>query len=638
MKLLEKIKVISINIDRIIWAIVFSVCTMGLLSIAASDLYDYRKIIASIIIYIVLAFFTFRISDVWYIVCSEGIMIANAFVSYMVLELVNFDIITWDAWRILVNALPFYIIGKVLYLCTMNIKISTMVTMIFTYVYSLGNYFVYTFRGQPILPWDIRAIKTAATVAGTYEFSITKWMVYAFIICALVIQFSFCFKRNEIKKRNWKYIASEVAVILCALYVFIVPVYPKLWGNMWDTQYAYTEQGVIGGFFGHLQYCFVEEPDGYSNIEMEATIRESEKVEDSGVVAENIIVIMNESFSDFRIINDEIISDEYMPFIDSLTENTIKGNLYVPVFGGSTCDSEFEVLLSASTAYTTPTPYQTAIVSETESLVSYLKERGYFASAFHPYEARNWNRESVYAKLGFEEFLTIDVYGKLDLNSPEIIRWCVSDQADYEQVIQAYENHNDDKFFMFNVTMQNHGGYETQYDNFPKTVDLSAYGSFIQAETYLSMIKESDKAFQYLVEYFTNVEEPTVICMFGDHFPKIEDEFYSLLYGKSTSELTAEERQLMYATPMIIWTNYDIEEGYIEKISANYLSLEVLKAANIELEGYYSLLNDVYEIYPVISKNGIIDAEGNWYNTTDLDLDEVILKQKKLQYYRVYDN
>lgn len=60
-----------------------------------------------------------------------------------------------------------------------------------------------------------------------------------------------------------------------------------------------------------------------------------------GVQAENIIVIMNESFSDFRVIRDFDVLDECMPYVDAMKENVIKGNLYVPVLGGGTANTEF---------------------------------------------------------------------------------------------------------------------------------------------------------------------------------------------------------------------------------------------------------------------------------------------------------
>ena len=41
--------------------------------------------------------------------------------------------------------------------------------------------------------------------------------------------------------------------------------------------------------------------------------------------AMNVIVIMDESFADLRVINDQLVSGgSYMPFIDSLENNTVK--------------------------------------------------------------------------------------------------------------------------------------------------------------------------------------------------------------------------------------------------------------------------------------------------------------------------
>ena len=56
----------------------------------------------------------------------------------------------------------------------------------------------------------------------------------------------------------------------------------------------------------------------------------------------NIIAIMNESFSDLNVVGDLQTSEDYMPFIRSMTKNTIKGQLLVSPFGGYTCNTEFE--------------------------------------------------------------------------------------------------------------------------------------------------------------------------------------------------------------------------------------------------------------------------------------------------------
>lgn len=587
---------------------------------------------------------------------AEVAMLFSAVAAFVVMDLVNFYEVTWEWERIIINALPFYVLGKIICLLCKKLTVSVSVMLIIAFVYSLATYYVWMFRGQPILPWDIQAIGTAATVASTYTFFITKYIVYAFLICAGCVLATIVVKparsksvvaENNLSEQKkisgWKYRISEILIIILCTVYYVGGVYPELDGDLWDMRLAYYDQGMLGGFLGHIQYCFVDEPEGYSSVQLEEDLENAEMSQsddaetNSGIEAQNIIIIMNESFADLRNINDEIITNEYMPFIDSLTENTIKGKLYVPVFGGNTCDTEFEVLVSASSVYTTPTPYQTTSFAGKESIVSYLNERGFYTSAFHPYYANNWNRDTVYENLGFDDFVSVEDMGGILVNDPRTLRWCISDKSDYEVVIDEYEKHQGEKFFMFNVTMQNHGGYEDQYDNFQNTVDLSAYGDYLKAETYLSLVKESDKQFEMLINHFSQVEEPTVICFFGDHLPALGDDFFSLLWEKDEDTLSKEERLEMYATPVVIWANYDIEEKYIEGISTNFLMLEVLKAANMELEGYYAVLNQIYEIYPVLSKKGIVDAEGNYYPASDMETDEMIMQQQYLQYYRIYE-
>lgn len=462
--------------------------------------------------------------------------------------------------------------------------------------------------------------------------------VYALVICALAILMTMMvkYKATDGKKVAKKSMLINAGVVILAVVIWTMGVYPNLTASLWNPQEKYMEQGLVAGFMAHVKYCKSDSISGYSYEDVDSQIADADTIEIEGVEAENIIVIMNEAFADLRVINDEIISDEYMPFIDSLEENTIKGELYVPVFGAQTCDSEFEVLLGASTRYTSATPYQSVIKQNTESMVSYLKEKGYYAQAFHPYPAENWNRDNVYAYLGFEEFLDINAVYEMGYEGSFKLRGYCSDNADYYKVIKEYEENNDEKYFMFNVTMQNHSGYEKQYEDLPITADLSAYGEYPLAETYLSLIKKSDEAFKGLIEYFSQVEEPTLICMFGDHMPKIESEFYTLLYGKTAEELTEQEKQKKYITPVIIWANYDIEEKNLDKISTNFLALEIFKAANIDLEGYWALLNRVYEQYPVLSKTGTIDLNGNYYVTDEVKEEELIRLQRSIQYYRLY--
>ena len=78
----------------------------------------------------------------------------------------------------------------------------------------------------------------------------------------------------------------------------------------------------------------------------------------------------------------------------------------------------------------------------------------------------------------------------------------VSDKADYDRLIDVVESKEspEDRLFIFNVTMQNHGGYEGEYDNFEQEVWLTGQyeGQYPKTDQYLSLMKKSDEAFRYL--------------------------------------------------------------------------------------------------------------------------------------------
>ena len=95
--------------------------------------------------------------------------------------------------------------------------------------------------------------------------------------------------------------------------------------------------------------------------------------------------------------------------------------------------------------------------------------------------------------------------------------------------------------FTFCVIMQNHGGYdESTSGDFVSTVELNYQKSYPLVENYLSEVNVTDQAFEKLVDYFKDRDEKTIIVMFGDQLPAIENKFYM------------QELQKRYMTPYII--------------------------------------------------------------------------------------
>ena len=175
-------------------------------------------------------------------------------------------------------------------------------------------------------------------------------------------------------------------------------------------------------------------------------------------------------------------------------------------------------------------------------------------TAFHPYKSSGWNRVLAYEYLDFDH----QMYEE-DVIDPYYIREYISDRSSYEMIFRSTEA--EETSFFFNVTMQNHSGYAQGWNNLKRTVDPSAelYEADSASRQYFALARESDKALEQLLDYYSSCEEPTLVVMFGDHQPPLKNAFYEVLYGKPLSERTTEEVLRQYAVPFFLWANYDIE-------------------------------------------------------------------------------
>ena len=188
-----------------------------------------------------------------------------------------------------------------------------------------------------------------------------------------------------------------------------------------------------------------------------------------------------------------------------------------------------------------------------------------------------------------------------------------SDVSTYDQLIYEYENRQEgEPLFLFGVTIQNHGGYEDE--NFQTTVRVKeAAGEYPQTEQYLSLTKKSDQALEYLLDYFSQREDPVVVLFFGDHWPNLEEEYLTDLLGTDSTSLGLEDMMREYQVPFVIWANYPLESQEIEAVSLNYLSGLLLRAAGLEGTDYTKFLEQLRQEVPVITAVGTMDKDGSLY-------------------------
>lgn len=442
--------------------------------------------------------------------------------------------------------------------------------------------------------------------------------------------------------------------------------------DFWNQTRGYHNYGFVFNFFANTKYLYMNKPNDYDPNEIENIIHKEENPEtqkpSSNKKTPNIICIMNESLSDLRVLGNLTTNEEYMPFMNSLSENTIKGNLYVPVIGAGTSNTEFEFLTGHTTAFlpSGSNAYMLYVKNPMASLTSTLEAQNYSSLALHPYYASGWKRPEVYGLFGFNKFTALEDILDVSLmeqfqdngsdpnflqqlieqaypqNKDMLIRQYVSDSYNYKLLIEDFKNRDKSKpYYAFNVTMQNHGGYTPSAVNFNECIfATSTTKEYTKANKYLSLVKASDDAFRELISYFSSVKEPTIICMFGDHQPNVESEFVAECLGvPNLSNLTVEQEQKRHTTPFYIWANYDIEEQQIDKLSSNYLSSLLLKTANVELTEYNKYLLNLSKTLPVINTVGYIDNQNVYYKWSDPSPYTSILSEyEKIQYNCIFDN
>ena len=409
-----------------------------------------------------------------------------------------------------------------------------------------ANYFVLQFRGKPVLPWELKAAKTAATVAGGYDLQWTQQLLTGVLAAAVFIVLAFR---------------------LCS-----------------------------GSHRSHLS----------------ATTGQAFR---------------------FRLFKDALLMLIGFGFVMIFYESGFQARHGIGTdqwdISGNYANQGF--LLSSM-------PYQMYVTPDTIYLNKILQGQGYTGYAMHPFPASNWNREEVFQDMGFAQFLS-----EPDFAGEEMIRDMCSDAGDYDRMIKLYEEKKGSPLFFFNVTLQNHGGYtdgEYEATIHVPTSGRPAGGAYPQAEQYRSLAHASDQAFEQLVNYFSQVEEPTMIVMYGDHQPKLEDGFYEYLTGKPASEWTQEETMQLYETPYVIWTNYplDTTTQVPKRLSANYLSSWMLKLAGVQLPEYNRYLLQLCRDVPVVTPKGCLDARGNYFRAEDAGRYAPLLQEYAyLQYNNLFD-
>lgn len=506
------------------------------------------------------------------------------------------------------------------------------------YVLGLAEYFVILFKSMPISPGDLTALSTAAAVAGTgFTYTITSFCMLSLAFTVIAIQI--CTLAAQVapkrQKGSWRGLVLNLLIaIVClggiAAHTTLLDYYHTLYIQVysWRPLESYYRQGFLPSFISGAQTIKPSKPEDYTVSGAKKLISEYAKEYDDnnqtgGSSATRleatkqfdeekptVIAVMNETFSDLSIYQNMHADYQGPTYFKSIDDCLSRGRLYVSAYGGGTANTEFEFLTGNSMAYlgSGVYPYTTYDLTDTENLAAQFKSLGYYTTAMHPNHGTNWNRENVYKDFGFDQFLTIN-----DFQNAETLRGMVTDKATYDKILELLDT-NSNPQFIFDVTMQNHSGYDTGLIPYDKQMSLNIDGEFnSNVNEYVSLIQQSDEALKYFLNKLSKLDRKVVVVFWGDHQPFFPDTYNDRWF---TNEDDATHQERLWQTSYIIWANYDVagnsQTSHEEDLSSNYLSSELMKLIGAPLTDYQKAHLTLRQSLPALNSVGYEDSQDRW--------------------------
>lgn len=504
------------------------------------------------------------------------------------------------------------------------------------------TYFKLEMRGEPLLPWDFQQLGDFMGVADNVKLSVQPHMIVVALIFLLCLGLSIIMPSSyRGMKRRGLIVRLILAIVgaVMSLGIFFGIYMSKevcasfhIYEDMWMQDRYYRNYSIVTGFLTNLRVMQFEAPENYSQEAVYERLDQVEKdlsdeplYEDSyaaehekdAVQTPNIIYVMNESFWDVSRLEGIAFDRDLTPNLKRLAQQGASGYVYSPSFGGGTCDVEFEVLTGFSLEHLPAgsKPYQQYVTDATPSLAQFLKGQGYSTVAIHGYYERMWSRNTAYPRLGLDDFISIE-----DMSDPDKRRGFVSDMEMTQQIIEQYESRKENgPVFIHAVTMQNHTTYDESKYPQDELVNVLEHPGLSEKtlsplRDFATGVYEADAALGALTDYFSQVEEPTIIVFWGDHFNPFGDG-YEIYEKTGYIEKGDTSSPALHQTDLLIWSNYSDTHTDLGTIAAYEVSPVMAELYGLERPIYFDYLLHQMSVYRARTRGVTVEANGSFSET-----------------------
>lgn len=490
------------------------------------------------------------------------------------------DIITFAKDRtnaFVINYMIILIITSVIFILkrkkTTYLIISSIILLL-----SIINKIITEIRGMPITYSDIFSIKDGLSIANKYID--LKMVISLLLVITVSISFTvWLFKKEKNATRINSYTNILITLVLIAIFSISITSLKErkiIDALRWDLKASYQHNGfvysLLDSYFGYIR----KEPEEYNKANIENIKKEVNSVSIMSTNDEeksnkpNIIFVQLESFMDPTLIKEAKFSEDPIPNFRKLSQESLSGNINVPVTGGGTARTEFEVLTGNNFDYLIPgeIPYDSFVKEKNvNSVATTLKKQGYQTTIMHNFQGNFYNRNKAFENLGFNTFISMEYMQNLE---ETFLGWR-KDMVllDY---IQKSLKQNDKPDLVYAIAVECHGKYP-DYDkglDIPIKVEttLSEQDKY-QLYHYANLLKGTDDFIGKLMEMVDKEKEDTMVVFYSDHTPALNvfsnDDFY---LDK-------------YEVPYAVYANFDIPKEKLN-LEAYQLSTLAMELSNVE--------------------------------------------------------
>lgn len=510
---------------------------------------------------------------------SVPLQMAAVLLGYFVIEAISrhslreaYTYMTERPLVFLYNSLLIFVTTLLVYLVRRRVFMRTLLA-IFWLGLGIINGVLLSNRVTPFTGPDLHLITDALKIANKYLS--TFFFVIVIILAVLVVIGLVILAWKGPRYQGKMSYKLNLPLVLCGVLAFAGV-----------TKLA-LEKRVLSNYFGNIAFAYedygypyclattifntgISMPRDYSQSAISQIEKSEEGLAETGEKRPNIIFLQLESFFDPTQVNFLNISQDPIPNFRKLMENYSSGYYKVPSVGAGTANTEFESITGMSLRYFGPGEYPyKSILRETtcESAPYVLKDLGYSTHAIHNNEANFYGRRSVFANLGFDNFISEEYMAEQDDTNPN--DW-MRDRNLTKYIMDALES-SDDPDYIYTISVQGHGDYPEE----PMIDDpiITVTGGESQAvnnkwEYYCNQIYEMDQFVQELVDTLSRYEEDVVLVMYGDHLPTM---------GLKVQDLA---NRYLFQTEYVIWDNMGLKKKDAN-VAAYQMAAEVMDRVDI---------------------------------------------------------